>query len=98
MTKTELITNITNTLEKNGEKMAKAKVIAVLDALEVVTREAILKGESVTVPGICKIDSKIVAARTGIVMMGDNKGSTWTKPEHKAVTVKPVSTLKKVFE
>lgn len=98
MTKNELITNITNILEKNGEKMAKTKVTAVLEALESATREAVLKGEHVTVPGICKVGSKTVAARTGIVMMGESKGSTWTKPEHKTVTVKPVSVLKKVFE
>ena len=70
----------------------------VLAALETVAREAVIAGEEITVPGICKVKAKLVKERTGKIMMGDRKGESYVTPEHKEGSVKIVSSLKKVFE
>ena len=95
MTKVELVKNIT---EVSTEEVSQKQVISMLTALESVTKEAVLKGSEVTIPGICKVKSKVVPERTGIVMLGTAKGQKWTKPEHKEASVKIVSSLKNIFE
>ena len=95
MTKIELIKRIA---EVSIEEVNQKQVGAVLAALESVTREAIVAGDEITVPGICKVTSKNVKERTGKIMMGPNKGDTYTTPAHKEGSVKIVKSLKKVFE
>ncbi len=95
MNKVEFIKKIT---EVSAEEVNQKQVNAVLAALESVIKDAILANDEVTIPGICKVKSKIVPEKSGKVMMGANKGSTWTKPEHKEATIKIVKSLKTVFE
>ena len=95
MNKIELIKRIT---EGSTEKINQKQVGAVLAALETVVKDTVLSGNDVTIPGIGKVKSKIVPERTGKILIGENKGKTWTKPEHKEATIKIASSLKKIFE
>ena len=94
MNKVELVKKIT---EVSAEEVNQKQVSAVLTALESVVRETVVSGDEVTVPGICKVKSKVVKERTGKIMMGDRKGETYTTPAHKEGSVKIVKSLKKVF-
>ena len=95
MNKVELVKRVA---EVSTEEVNQKQVAAVLAALETVTREAVVAGDEVTVPGICKVASKDVKERTGTIMMGPNKGDVYTTPAHKEGCIKIVSSLKKVFE
>lgn len=95
MNKVELVKKIT---EVSTEEVNQKQVSAVLVALESVVRDAVVTGDEVTVPGICKVKSKLVPERTGKIMMGDRKGETYVTPEHKEGSVKIVKSLKKSFE
>lgn len=95
MNKIELVKKIT---EISTEEVNQKQVSAVLAALESVVRETVVAGDEVTIPGICKVKSKVIKERTGTIMMGDRKGETYTTPEHKEGSVKIVTSLKKVFE
>ena len=95
MNKIDLVKRIT---EVSTGKVTQKQVDSVLTALESVAREAIVAGDEITVPGICKVTSKNVKERTGTIMMGPNKGDTYTTPAHKEGSVKIVKSLKKIFE
>lgn len=95
MNKVELVKKIT---EVSTKEVNQKQASAVLAALEAVVRDTIVAGDEVTVPGICKVKSKLVPERTGKIMMGDRKGETYVTPEHKEGSVKIVKSLKKVFE
>ncbi len=95
MNKIELVKRIA---EVSTEEVNQKQVSAVLAALESVARDTIVAGDEITVPGICKVKSKLVPERTGKIMMGDRKGETYVTPEHKEGSVKIVKSLKKVFE
>lgn len=94
MTKVELIKNIAET---SGE-VSQKQVASVLSALENVVRNAVFRDDDITIPGIGKVKTKVVPERSGKVMMGAKKGSTWTKPEHKEATIKIAKSLKTIFE
>ena len=93
MNKNQLLKEISNITSINQKQVG-----SVLAALESVAKEAIVAGDEITVPGICKVRSKVVKERSGKIMMGDRKGETYVTPEHKEGSVKIVSSLKKVFE
>ena len=95
MNKVELVKRIT---EVSTEEVNQKQVNAVLAALESVVRDTIVAGDEVTVPGICKVKSKVVKERTGTIMMGNRKGEAYVTPEHKEGSIKIVTSLKKVFE
>lgn len=95
MNKVELVKKIT---EVSTEEVNQKQVGAVLAAIESVVRDAVLTDDEVTIPGVCKVKSKVVSERTGKIMMGDRKGETYVTPEHKEGSVKIVKSLKKVFE
>lgn len=95
MNKVEFVKRVT---EVSTEKISQKQVGAVLAAIESVVRDAVLADDEVTIPGICKVKSKIVSERTGKIMMGNRKGETYVIPEHKEGYVKIVKSLKKVFE
>ena len=95
MNKVELVKRVA---EASTEEVNQKQVAAVFAALESVVRKAVVAGDELTVPGICKVKSKLVKERTGKIMMGDRKGETYVTPEHKEGSVKIVSSLKKVFE
>lgn len=95
MNKIELVKEIT---EVSTEEINQKQVSAVLVALESVVKNVVLSDDEVTIPGVCKVKSKVVPERTGKIMMGDRKGETYVTPEHKEGSVKIVKSLKKVFE
>ena len=95
MNKIELVKKIA---EVSTEEVNQKQVSAVLTVLESVVRDTIVVGDEVTIPGICKVKSKVVKERTGKIMMGDRKGETYVTPEHKEGSIKIVTSLKKVFE
>lgn len=94
MNKVELVKNIS---EVSTEEVNQKQVAAVLVALESVVRDVVTVGDEVTVPGICKVKSKVVKERTGKIMMGDKKGENYVVPEHKEGSVKIVKSLKNIF-
>lgn len=95
MNKVELVKKIA---EVSTEIVTPKQVNAILDALESVVKDVVVAGDEVTVPGICKVKSKIVKERTGKVLNGPKKGEIYTTPEHKEGSVKIVPSLKKAFE
>lgn len=95
MNKIEFVKKIA---EVSVEEVSQKQVGAVLAAIESVVKDAVLANDEVTIPGVCKVKSKVVPERTGKIMMGDRKGETYVAPEHKEGSVKIVKSLKKVFE
>lgn len=95
MNKVEFVKKIT---EVSAEEISQKQVVAVLAAIESVIKDTVLADDEVTIPGVCKVKSKVVPERTGKIMMGDRKGETYVTPEHKEGSVKIVKSLKKVFE
>lgn len=95
MNKVELIRKIS---EVATEEVNQKQINAVLAALETIARDAVVAGDEVTIPGICKVKAKDVKERTGKIMMGDRKGESYTIPAHKEGSVKIVKSLKTVFE
>ena len=93
MTKTELITNVTRKIDGATKK----DIGVVIDALTDVIKEAVLAGDTVTIPEICKISSKDVAERSGVTKLGDVE-KAWTKPAHKEACVKTLKSFKNIFE
>lgn len=95
MNKVEFVKRIT---EVSTEEINQKQVSAVLTAIESVVKDAVLADEEVTIPGVCKVKTKVVPERTGKILLGDRKGETYVTPEHKEGSVKIVKSLKKVFE
>ena len=94
MNKTEMITKIQETVDFEVTKKDLAQIV---DAYSKVIKEAILAGDTVTIPEICKISSKDVAERSGVTKLGDVE-KAWTKPAHKEATVKVLKSFKNIFE
>ena len=94
MNKTEMITKIQETVDFEVTKKDLAQIV---DAYSKVIKEAILAGDTVTIPEICKISSKDVAERSGVTKLGDVE-KAWTKPAHKEACVKTLKSFKNIFE
>ena len=93
MTKNEMISAAANKIEGATKK----DIGVVIDALTDVIKEAVLAGDTVTIPEICKISSKDVAERSGVTKLGDVE-KAWTKPAHKEACVKTLKSFKNIFE
>ena len=94
MTKNEMINKIQETVDFEVTKKDLAQIV---DAYSNVIKEAVLAGDTVTIPEICKISSKDVAERSGVTKLGDVE-KAWTKPAHKEATVKALKSFKNIFE
>ena len=94
MTKSEMITKIQETVDFEVTKKDLAQIV---DAYTNVIKEAVLAGDTVTIPEICKISSKDVAERSGVTKLGDVE-KAWTKPAHKEAFVKALKSFKNIFE
>ena len=88
---------ITMVQEKIDIEVSKKDLNAILDGFVSVIKEAILAGDTVTIPEICKISSKEVKERTGTTELGGVK-KAWTKPAHKEACVKALKSFKNIFE
>ena len=93
MTKNEMIGAVANKIEGATKK----DIGVVIDALTDVIKEAVLSGDTVTIPEICKISSKTVKERSGVTKLA-GKEVPWTKPEHTEATVKALKSFKNIFE
>ena len=93
MTKNEMIGAVANKIEGATKK----DIGVVIDAFTDVIKEAVLAGDTVTIPEICKISSKEVKERTGTTELGGVK-KAWTKPAHKEACVKALKSFKNIFE
>ena len=93
MTKNEMIGAVANKIEGATKK----DIGVVIDALTDVIKEAVLVGDTVTIPEICKISSKTVGERSGVTKLA-GKEVPWTKPEHTEATVKALKSFKNIFE
>lgn len=94
MTKNEMITKIQETVDF---EVTKKDLTQIVDAYTNVIKEAVLAGDTVTIPEICKISSKDVAERSGVTKLGDVE-KAWTKPAHKEACVKALKNFKNIFE
>ena len=94
MVKNEFIANVQ---EKIDIEVSKKDLNTILDGFVNVIKEAVLAGDTVTIPEICKISSKDVAERSGVTKLGDVE-KAWTKPAHKEATVKALKSFKNIFE
>lgn len=94
MNKTDLIKNVANRIEDISQK----DVDAVLAAYVNVVKDALTKDkdEKVTLPGIGAFSVKHVPERTGIVQLGESKGSLWTKPAHDELVFKIAKSVKEL--
>ena len=93
MTKNEMISAVANKIEGATKK----DIGVVIDALTDVIKEAVLAGDTVTIPEICKISCKEVGERSGVTKLGDVE-KAWTKPAHKEACVKTLKSFKNIFE
>ena len=93
MTKNEMIGAVANKIEGATKK----DIGVVIDALTDVIKEAVLAGDTVTIPEICKISSKEVGERSGVTKLGDVE-KAWMKPAHKEACVKTLKSFKNIFE
>ena len=94
MTKNEMITKIQETVDF---EVTKKDLTQIVDAYTNVIKEAVLAGDTVTIPEICKISSKDVAERSGVTKLGDVE-KAWTKPAHKEACVKALKSFRNIFE
>ena len=94
MNKNEMITKIQETVDFEVTKKDLAQIV---DAYTKVVKEAVLAGDIVTIPEICKISSKDVAERSGVTKLGDVE-KAWTKPAHKEACIKTLKSFKNIFE
>ena len=92
MTKNEMIGAVANKIEGATKK----DIGVVIDTLTDVIKEAVLAGDTVTIPEICKISSKTVKERSGVTKLA-GKEVPWTKPEHTEATVKALKSFKNIF-
>ena len=88
---------LVKTVAGNIEGATKKDIGVVIDAFTDVIKEAVLAGDTVTIPEICKISSKDVAERSGVTKLG-NVEKAWTKPAHKEACVKVLKSFKNIFE
>ena len=94
MNKNEMINKIQETVDF---EVTKKDLTQIVDAYTKVIKEAVLAGDTVTIPEICKISSKDVAERSGVTKLG-NVEKAWTKPAHKEACIKTLKSFKNIFE
>ena len=94
MTKNEMITKIQEIVDF---EVTKKDLTQIVDAYTNVIKEAVLAGDTVTIPEICKISSKEVGERSGVTKLGDVE-KAWTKPAHKEACIKTLKSFKNIFE
>ena len=94
MNKNDMINKIQETVDF---EVTKKDLTQIVDAYTKVIKEAVLAGDTVTIPEICKISSKDVAERSGVTKLGDVE-KAWMKPAHKEACVKALKSFKNIFE
>ena len=85
MVKNEFITKVQDKIEL---EVSKKDLNAIFDGMVAVIKDAVIAGDTVTIPEICK---------SGITKLGGVE-KPWSKPAHKEGCVKAVKSLKDIFE
>lgn len=94
MNKTEMIKNVADRVEGISQKDVDAVIAAYVDVVkDALTKD---KDEKVTLPRIGVFSVKHVPERTGIVQLGESKGSAWTKPAHDELVFKIAKSVKEL--
>lgn len=94
MTKNEMIKNVADSVDGVSQKDVDAVLAAYVDVVkDSLTKD---KDEKVTLPGIGAFSVKHVPERTGVVQLGESKGSTWTKPAHDELVFKIAKSVKEL--
>lgn len=92
MNKTEMIKNVADRVEGISQKDVDAVLAAYVDVVKnTLTKD---KDEKITLPGIGTFSVKHVPERTGVVQLGESKGSSWTKPAHNELVFKIAKSVK----
>lgn len=94
MNKTEMIKNVADRVEGVSQKDVETVLAAYIDVVKDTLAKD--KNEKVTLPGIGAFSVKHVPERSGIVQLGESKGSTWTKPAHDELVFKIAKSIKEL--
>lgn len=94
MNKTEMIKNVADHVDSISQKDVEAVLAAYVDVVkDILVKD---KDEKVTLPGIGAFSVKHVPERTGVVQLGESKGSSWTKPAHDELVFKIAKSVKEL--
>ena len=91
MNKTEFIAKISDKTE-----VSKEDVKAVIDALPDIIKDTVISGDRILLTGFVTFEKRHVEEKSGKVMMGDKKGSTWTKPACDVIVAKLSKSYKEI--
>lgn len=94
MTKSEFITKVQ---EDVSIEVTKKDLTEIFDSMINVIIDGVKNDEEITLPGICKIKNKTVAAKSGVTKLGGVE-TPWSKPKHKEGAIKVLPSFKKIFE
>jgi DNA-binding protein HU-beta len=83
MTKANFITALA---EKTN--ITKKDVTTIVDVLPEVIKEVVASGDKISLTGFISFEKVDIPEKTGVVQLGDKKGSTWTTPAHSEVKAK----------
>ena len=94
MNKTDFITKVK---ENVNLEVTKKDLTEIFDSMINVIIDSVKNDEEITLPGICKIKSKMVEAKSGVTKLGGVE-TPWSKPKHKEGAIKALPSFKKIFE
>lgn len=94
MTKNDFITRVQ---ENVNLEVTKKDLTEIFDSIINVIIDGVKNDEEITLPGICKIKSKTVEAKSGVTKLGGVE-TPWSKPKHKEGAIKTLPSFKKIFE
>lgn len=94
MTKNEMIKSVNDRLEGFKQKEIEAVLGAYTETvIDILTKN---RDEKIVLPGVGTFSVKHVDERSGVVQLGESKGSTWTKPAHDELVFKIAKSVKKL--
>lgn len=94
MTKNETIKNVADRVEGSSQKDVETVLAAYVDVVKDTLSKN--KDEKVPLPGVGAFSVKHVPERSGVVQLGESKGSTWTKPSHDELVLKIAKSVKEL--
>lgn len=77
-------------IEKLAAKteLAKKDIKLIVDTMPEVVKESVESERKLSLTGFIAFEKKNVAAKTGTIQIGENKGSQWTTPAHSEIKVR----------
>lgn len=93
MVKNKILKNVAEKAEVS-QKIVDTVLTAYTEVVtEILSKD---KNEKVALPGIGTFSVKHVDERSGIVQLGESKGSIWTKPAHDEIVFKITKSVKEL--